>query len=388
MSSEFIKIFSSIFIRISTANIKMSVLGEKSKIDTCKMSVLGEKSKIDTWYHRLCQRVLKAGPVPRHVAFIMDGNRRFAKKQHIERAEGHVKGFDKLAETLDWCLRLGITEVTVYAFSIENFKRSKEEVEGLMELAKQKFTRLLQERELIEKHDVCVRVIGDITMLPSDVQEVVAEAVYISRNNKKAILNVCLAYTSRDEICNAMRECAEGVELGIIKDSDITERVLENCFYTNKSRKLDMLVRTSGEVRLSDFMLWQSSYSVLSFVEVLWPEFSVWHMYAGVLHYQKHHKGIADAYTDYQLDQERLQRESDLECLMQELNLTGGHTTSKPPVTNLEEQLLQYKADREKRLENFKQHVISKRENFIENIACSKKHQILGTSASTGIVNV
>ncbi|MEE6526802.1 hypothetical protein FKM82_027672 [Ascaphus truei] len=120
--------------------------------------------------------------MPKHVAFIMDGNRRYAQKCHVERQEGHSQGFEKLAETLRWCLNLGICEVTVYAFSIENFKRSAEEVEGLMELARQKFSRLLEERDKLEKHGVCIRVLGDLTLLPLDIQKLIAQAVLETRN--------------------------------------------------------------------------------------------------------------------------------------------------------------------------------------------------------------
>ncbi|KAH9504932.1 hypothetical protein Btru_061091 [Bulinus truncatus] len=222
----------------------------------------------------------------------MDGNRRFAVKKSIAKCEGHLKGFDKLAETLEWCLDLGITEVTVYAFSIENFKRSADEVTYLMELSRQKFAKLLQERDLINKHGVCVRIIGDVSLLPRDLQELLAEAVSISSQNKRAILNVCFAYTARDDMCMAIREAAAAVKDGFIKKSDISEELLEKCLYTCHSSPVDLLIRTSGELRLSDFLLWESSFSCLAFVKVLWPEFSVWHMYAAILHYQRNYNKI------------------------------------------------------------------------------------------------
>ncbi|KAI7806832.1 dehydrodolichyl diphosphate synthase [Triplophysa rosa] len=206
---------------------------------------------------RLTANILKAGPMPRHVAFIMDGNRRYAQKRHVERQEGHTQGFDKLAETLRWCLNLGIHEVTVYAFSIENFKRSKEEVDGLIELARQKFSRLLMEHENLEKHGVCVRVLGDLTLLPLDLQQLIANAVVSTKAHNKCFLNVCFAYTSRHEIANAVKEMAWGVEQGFIKSSDVSEVLLSQCLYSSNSPNPDLLIRTSGEVRLSDFLLWQ-----------------------------------------------------------------------------------------------------------------------------------
>ncbi|XP_043362024.1 dehydrodolichyl diphosphate synthase complex subunit DHDDS isoform X5 [Dermochelys coriacea] len=212
-----------------------------------------------TIIERFCANVIKAGPMPRHVAFIMDGNRRYAQKCHVKRQQGHSEGFDKLAQTLRWCLNLDIREVTVYAFSIENFKRSKEEVDGLMELARQKFSRLLEEQENLKKHGVRIRVLGDLPLLPLDIQELIAQAVLATRNYNKCFLNVCFAYTSRHEISNAVREMAWGVEQGLLEPSDVSESLLDKCLYTNNSPNPDLLIRTSGEVRLSDFLLWQKA---------------------------------------------------------------------------------------------------------------------------------
>ncbi|XP_048468894.1 dehydrodolichyl diphosphate synthase complex subunit DHDDS [Rhincodon typus] len=206
---------------------------------------------------RLCASILKVGPMPEHVAFIMDGNRRYAQKCRVERQQGHSQGFEKLAETLRWCLNLNIREVTVYAFSIENFKRSKEEVDGLMELARQKFTRLLEEQENLKKHGVCIRVLGNLTLLPVDIQELIAQAVLATQSYNKCFLNVCFAYTSRHEITSAVREMALGVEEGLLKPSDLSESLLSRCLYSSSSPDPDLLIRTSGEVRLSDFLLWQ-----------------------------------------------------------------------------------------------------------------------------------
>ncbi|KAM4046224.1 dehydrodolichyl diphosphate synthase complex subunit DHDDS isoform 3-T3 [Anomaloglossus baeobatrachus] len=213
---------------------------------------------------RLCANVLKAGPIPKHVAFIMDGNRRYAQKCHVARQEGHSQGFEKLAETLRWCLNLGICEVTVYAFSIENFKRSKEEVDGLMELARQKFTRLLEEKNKLQKHEVCIRVIGDLSLLPEDIQKLIAHAVLETKAYSKCFLNVCFAYTSRHEISNAVREVAWGVQEGLLEPRDVSENLLGQCLYTSNSPDPDLLIRTSGEVRLSDFLLWQKSRELYS----------------------------------------------------------------------------------------------------------------------------
>lgn len=208
------------------------------------------------WYQRLAFNIIKGGPIPSHVAFIMDGNRRFASKSNIKKSEGHAMGFDKLSEVLQWCLYLGIKEVTVYAFSIENFKRSTEEVNTLMQLAREKFNRLLEERDKLNERGVCIRVIGNINLLPADLQKTIAEAMILTRNNTEAILNVAFAYTSRDEMVNAVQTVVQGVDDQLIQPNDITEDVLSRCLY-NKGSEPDLLVRTSGETRLSDFLLWQ-----------------------------------------------------------------------------------------------------------------------------------
>lgn len=324
----------------------------------------------------MCTSVLKAGPIPRHIAIIMDGNRRFAKKNSMGRAEGHLKGFDKLAETLEWCLHLGILEVTVYAFSIENFKRSKDEVDCLMELARQKFTRLMEEKEMIQKHEVCVQVLGNLSLLPEDIQRTVAEVVNLSKNNTRATLNVCFSYTSRDEICTAMREMAEGVDRGEINESDISEELLEKCLYTNQSPDPDLLIRTSGEVRLSDFLLWQSTFSVLSFLEVLWPDFSIWHLYAAVLHYQRNHTAVKNAIEENMKERQRLQIESDRKCVLQDIKCDKcdtsvcNHDNSAIPNEQMtfQEKVKLYSQARQKRVENFLNNLQHRRDMFLQNL--------------------
>lgn len=240
-----------------------------------------------TWLQSVAVRVLKAGKVPSHLAVIMDGNRRFARKQNMRSVEGHVQGFDKLAEVLYWCSELGVTEVTVYAFSIENFKRCKDEVDGLLDLALQKLKNMLNEMDKIHEHGVCIRVLGNLSYLPVELQKVVAEVVCQTQANSRCFLNICLSYTSRDEICKAMQELATGVEKGTLLPSDVSENTLSQAMYSRKSRDPELLIRTSGEVRLSDFMLWQSSRSVIEFTTVLWPEFTIWHLFAAVLCYQR-----------------------------------------------------------------------------------------------------
>jgi len=246
-----------------------------------------------SWLQRLGINVIKVGSIPRHVAVIMDGNRRFAKQSGVATIEGHTKGFDKLAETLQWCRELGVKEVTVYAFSIENFKRGEKEVDGLLNLAKEKFKVLISEEEKLKKHGVRVKIIGNISYLPEDMQEIVKKAEEITENNTEATLNVAFSYTSREEITHAVLESSRIVQQGDLKPDEIDEDLLESLMYTKHSTKPDLLIRTSGETRLSDFLLWQASSSITYFTPVLWPEFSIWHLLAGVFFYQRHKQRLA-----------------------------------------------------------------------------------------------
>jgi len=247
--------------------------------------------------------VLKAGPIPHHVAFILDGNRRYARKMGwTEIFKGHEAGFEKLAKTLEWCRDLGIKEVTVYAFSIENFKRSDSEVSGLMHLAAEKFQEILDEKEKLEKHKVCIRFLGDLSLLPDNVRRLAAKIVLLTKDYSKHFLNVCIAYTSQNEITRAFKDIAQGVDDGLIDPEDVSEDLISSCLDSRSSPDPDLLVRTSGEIRFSDFLLWQCTYSCTYFDRVLWPEFSFWNLCCAVLHYQRHY----DAIQDFQQTRSRL----------------------------------------------------------------------------------
>uniref|UniRef100_A0A3P8YKE1 Alkyl transferase n=1 Tax=Esox lucius TaxID=8010 RepID=A0A3P8YKE1_ESOLU len=315
---------------------------------------------------KLTANILKSGPMPKHVAFIMDGNRRYARKRQVERQEGHTQGFDKLAETLRWCLNLNILEVTVYAFSIENFKRSKDEVDGLMELAKQKFIKLLEEQENLEKHGVCIRVLGDLTLLPLDLQQHIARAVVATRSHNKCFLNVCFAYTSRHEIANAVREMAWGVEQGHIKSSDVSEALLSQCLYSSNSPNPDLLIRTSGEVRLSDFLLWQTSHSCLVFQSVLWPEYTFWNLCEAILQYQLNYRPLQKARDQHQEDQAIQQLEADRACVAELIQHCGNGNPLD--AQRRQEALLQYTASREERVQDFLCALQHKRDSFFTDL--------------------
>ncbi|XP_006883547.1 PREDICTED: dehydrodolichyl diphosphate synthase isoform X3 [Elephantulus edwardii] len=280
-------------------------------------------------WERFCANILKAGPMPKHIAFIMDGNRRYAKKCQVERQEGHSQGFNKLAETLRWCLNLGILEVTVYAFSIENFKRSKSEVDGLMDLARQKFTRLMEEQEKLQKYGVCIRVLGDLHLLPLDLQELIAQAVQTTKNY----------------------------------NSDISESLLDKCLYTNHSPHPDILIRTSGEVRLSDFLLWQTSHSCLIFQPVLWPEYTFWNFFEAIIQFQMNHSGLQKARDLYAEERKRQQLERDQAAVTEQLLREGFHTTGDAQLRRT--CLHKLSARREERVQGFLQALELKRADWL-----------------------
>ncbi|KAK2733168.1 cis-prenyltransferase [Myotisia sp. PD_48] len=328
---------------------------------------------------------LRQGPIPQHVAFVMDGNRRFAKNQGIEKVEGHNLGFEALAKILEVCYKSGVKVVTIYAFSIENFKRSKFEVDSLMEMAKVKLSQLAQHGDLLDRYGVSIRVLGRRDTVRPDVLEAIDRAVELTSRNGNAILNICFPYTSRDEITSAIRntvidystpldrsqlpttlneqrrsfsesrivqnirehtpsadprltkagrkameERKEGTcgstemtntsnetaddsnsssfsstttlhpphtpdklstaapglytsyppntdQLLFLSPETITAKILNDRMLTAGSPPLDILIRTSGVERLSDFMLWQCHQNTqLVFLDTLWPAFSLW----------------------------------------------------------------------------------------------------------------
>eukprot|EP00842_Homolaphlyctis_polyrhiza_P002788 jgi/Hompol1/350/HPOL_002475-RA len=220
--------------------------------------------------------ILRLGPIPRHVAFVMDGNRRFARRRSLSTGDGHKLGSKQLLETLDWCLKLGISVVTVYAFSIENFKRPKEEVDLLMKLAEENF------RDFVDR-----RILGRKELLPPSVRQAACRSMVQTRQNKNAVLNICCPYTSQDEMMVAVKDVICGVREGWIRDSDISVDLVERCLLTEESPPVDILVRTSGEARLSDFLLWQVARDCsVCFLDKFWPEFSFWDMLPILLRYQ------------------------------------------------------------------------------------------------------
>jgi len=234
------------------------------------MKLLKPIYKLYEWY---ILRNLKKEKMPRHVAIIMDGNRRYSRLQGSkDPIQSHKKGIKTLEKVLDWCIDLGIEIVTVYAFSTENFKRPKNEVEGLMRLFEENFKKVA-ENEKIHKNRVKIKAVGNLDLLPENVKEAIRIAEKATEEYDDKILNIAIGYDGRLEIVEATRKIAQMVKEGKIEPEDIDEDTINDNLYTAGLEDPHLIIRTSGEERLSGFLLWQSSYSELYFCDSLWPEF-------------------------------------------------------------------------------------------------------------------
>ena len=208
--------------------------------------------------------------LPNHVAVIMDGNGRWAKQRGLPRIEGHRRGANTLKEMLRYCKDLGIKTLTAYAFSTENWGRPTGEVTFLMGL----FERLLQkELKEMEAEEVCINFIGDLSPLPTSLQQEMRHSVERTRNNKGVFFNVAINYGSRHEIVKACQAIAEKVQQGELAVSEIDESTISQHLYTTPSPDPDLLIRTSGEMRLSNFLLWQLAYTEIYVTDTMWPDF-------------------------------------------------------------------------------------------------------------------
>ena len=210
--------------------------------------------------------------MPKHVAIIMDGNRRFAKEMGLSDSEGHVKGKDKLEELMGWCLELGIKILTVYAFSTENITRPSEEVKYLMDLFEENFRKLGDDKR-IHKHGIRVSVLGQKELLPERVQRAIEYAEAKTAEYDSYFYNIAVAYGSRQEIIQAIKQVAKEVKDGKLDVEEIDERAFSRFLYTADFPDPDLVLRTSGEERVSNFLLWQLAYAELYFTDVYWPGF-------------------------------------------------------------------------------------------------------------------
>ncbi|PJR03166.1 isoprenyl transferase [Avrilella dinanensis] len=221
--------------------------------------------------------------LPKHLAIIMDGNGRWAKKQGLLRTIGHENGAKAVRQTVETCARLGIKNLTLFAFSTENWNRPKLEVDTLMKLLSKA---LKKELNTLTKNDIRLNTIGDTESLPKSVAKNLIEVVESTKENQRMTLTLALNYGSREEITRATKLIADKVKNNIISVEDIDESVINNHLYTRNLPDVDLVIRTSGEQRISNFLLWQIAYAELYFTDVLWPDFSAEHLMEALESYQ------------------------------------------------------------------------------------------------------
>jgi undecaprenyl diphosphate synthase len=226
---------------------------------------------------------LDRAKVPRHIAIIMDGNGRWAQRQGLSRIEGHQRGLKAAQTVVEACEELGVKILTLYAFSKENWSRPRREVNALMRLLQK---RLLEQREKLLKGDLRLNIIGDLDDLPAPIRDTLAETAEKTRHKDGLMVNLALSYGGRSEIVAAVRRVIEEVEAGSITKDDITPETFSHYLFTGDLPDPDLLIRTSGELRISNFLLWQIAYTELYFTTTLWPDFGREELIRACLEYQ------------------------------------------------------------------------------------------------------
>jgi len=227
---------------------------------------------------------LDMNALPAHIAIIMDGNGRWAKKQGQIRIRGHQAGAEAVRKTVEEAARLGINHLTLYAFSTENWNRPKKEVNTLMRLM---ISSLRRELKRMQKNNIRLNAIGSLEMLPKNVQDELAEVIEKTKTNTGVNITLALSYGAREEIKQAVVEISQKVKNNIIQVESIDETIINEHLYTQHLPDVDLLIRTSGEVRISNFLLWQIAYAELYFTDELWPEFNEQSLHKAIKSYQK-----------------------------------------------------------------------------------------------------
>jgi len=222
--------------------------------------------------------------LPQHLAIIMDGNGRWAKQKGMLRVFGHENGTASVRKTVEACAKLGINNLTLYAFSTENWKRPKIEVDTLMNLL---IKSLKKELKTLNDNNIKLQAIGNIAQLPSSAFRELNEVIDKTKTNNRMVLTLALSYGSREEILHAIKSISDKVKNNIISIAEIDESIINQHLYTHNLPDVDLLIRTSGEYRISNFLLWQIAYAELYFTDVLWPDFTEDHLYEAIVSYQK-----------------------------------------------------------------------------------------------------
>lgn len=223
-------------------------------------------------------------PVPCHIAIIMDGNGRWAKKRGLPRIAGHVEGSRNLKKIVKYCNSIGVKHLTVYAFSTENWSRPKEEVSAIMDLL---LNYLRNAEKELGNDNIRINIIGKQEDLPLNIRSEIKRVIELTSKNTGLLLSIALNYGGRDEILNAVNRIVEDVRNGNLKQENIDERIFSSYLYTAGIPDPDILIRTSGEKRLSNFLLWQNAYSEFFFYDEYWPDFKSKHIIETIHEYQK-----------------------------------------------------------------------------------------------------
>ncbi|MEJ7913841.1 MAG: isoprenyl transferase [Chitinophagaceae bacterium] len=239
--------------------------------------------------------------LPRHIAIIMDGNGRWAKEKGHDRLFGHYHGVESVRNIVEGCAELGINYLTLYAFSTENWDRPAYEVTGLMELL---VDTIRNEVETLNKNNIRLHVIGDMNMLPESARGEMREAILLTENNNGLNLIMALSYSSRWELMNAVKRIAQEVKIGKLEPESITQDTLSQYLCTSDYPDPELMIRTSGEFRISNFLLYQLAYAELYFTEVRWPDFRKENLYEAIVNFQTRERRFGK--TSDQLQQEEV----------------------------------------------------------------------------------
>lgn len=229
---------------------------------------------------------IKNNPIPKHIGIILDGNRRGSKQLGVDYVKGYELGAQKLEEVLDWCWDLGVKIISCWIFSTENFSRPKDQVESIMNLAVKYFQKIRNDKRIF-KNEVRIRVLGRREMLPEELQKEIEITEEATKHHNKYDLNLCMAYGGRAEIVDALKQILDKAKEGDIDLNDVDEELISNHLYADDTPDPDLIIRTSGEERLSGFLLWQSAFSEYYFTDVHWPLFRKIDLWRAIRSFQR-----------------------------------------------------------------------------------------------------
>jgi tritrans,polycis-undecaprenyl-diphosphate synthase [geranylgeranyl-diphosphate specific] len=252
------------------------------------MDTLLQASGIYSYYERRLEGEILSQPLPNQVAIILDGNRRWARYHFLDTERGHSYGADRAEDLLNWIHDIGVRITTLYVLSMENLERKDEELENIYKLLEIKLEKLYND-ERVHKRRMKIKAIGDIKLLPHKLQEILGRLEESTAEYDSMFLNIAIAYGGQKELIEAIRKIAQMAKQGQIELEDIDEKTIESCLYTSHlpQPSPDLILRTSGEKRLSGFLIWQSAYSELMFMDVFWPEFRKIDLMRAIRTYQR-----------------------------------------------------------------------------------------------------